>query len=576
MPKIFISYRREDNPDAAGRIFDRLEAHFDRESLFMDVDTIPYGVDFVEYLDAAVSECDVLLAVIGERWLEARFREGPQEGLRRLDDPGDVVRIEIRSALSREIPVVPVLVGRASMPSASDLPDELKALARRNAAEVRSGRDFRDHVNRLIRGLEKLSGEQTAAARPAPRAGNLAELLRQSQHQVKEAHGRARHLVEKEQDYAGAAQVLGEIPEHVRSEKLYRAICQQRDTVAKLESKIQTAVQKLRLDGLRPKVEQLLKLLPRRKDLRELLETLPADTAKPGTVAHATPTKSRPALAIAPFDAETARKHQANWAEYLQTDVVVTHSVGMELMLVPPGEFQMGGDKRAGEEAREFKTNARKFLAEYPQHAVRITQPFYLGAHEVTQGEWEQVMGTRPWSGDENAKEGEEYAAMKVSWDDAQAFCERMSRREGLAYRLPTEAEWEYACRAGTITRYSFGDDPSHLKDYAWYNDNAREKGEEYAHGVGQKQPNPWGLYDMHGNVWEWCADWYSDDYYSQGTKGPMDDPQGPVHGSSRVYRGGSVSSAARSCRSAFRSMGMPASRSYLLGLRVAVALSSK
>src|SRR5262245_13550929 len=150
MPTIFISYRRDDSAHAAGRLHDRLEAHFGRDSIFMDVDAIPFGVDFREYLDQGVARCAVLLVVIGEGWLDARHAQGQ----RRLDDPADFVAIEIRSALARKIPVIPVLVGRATMPKEADLPEGLKLLAWRNAAEARPGRDFHDQVGRLIRGIE--------------------------------------------------------------------------------------------------------------------------------------------------------------------------------------------------------------------------------------------------------------------------------------------------------------------------------------------------------------------------------------------------------------------------------------
>jgi hypothetical protein len=156
MPNIFLSYRRDDSIDAAGRIYDRLVEHFGSESVFMDVDSIPLGIDFRQYLQDTVSRCDVLLAVIGHGWLEARHPEGPLVGQRRLDNPDDFVRIEIQTALERGILVVPVLVGRATMPVAKDLPDGLKELAFRNAAEVRPGKDFHHHVDRLIRGIESL------------------------------------------------------------------------------------------------------------------------------------------------------------------------------------------------------------------------------------------------------------------------------------------------------------------------------------------------------------------------------------------------------------------------------------
>lgn len=152
--KIFISYRREDSEDITGRIYDRLEQRFGRDNVFHDIDTIPLGVDFRMHLDQAVGQCDVLLVIIGEDWLDVRHPTGPKQNQRRLDDPADFVRIEIGSALARDIPVIPVLVGKMRMPGEDELPEALQPLAYRNATEVRSGRDFRDHVDRLIRGIE--------------------------------------------------------------------------------------------------------------------------------------------------------------------------------------------------------------------------------------------------------------------------------------------------------------------------------------------------------------------------------------------------------------------------------------
>jgi len=149
-----------------------------------------------------------------------------------------------------------------------------------------------------------------------------------------------------------------------------------------------------------------------------------------------------------------------------------------------------------------------------------------------------------------------------VKWDDAVEFCEKLSEKEGVEYRLPTEAEWEYACRAGTTTMYSFGDDESQLDEYAWYRDNVFRADETYAHIVGQKKPNPWGLFDMHGNVSEWCQDWYA-----KYPSGDVTDPARPD--SLRVLRGGSWSFYARLCRSAFRVWLSPSSRHINLGFRV-------
>ena len=223
-------------------------------------------------------------------------------------------------------------------------------------------------------------------------------------------------------------------------------------------------------------------------------------------------------LAVAPFDAETARRHQEQWAKHLNVPRVTTNSIGMKLVLIPAGEFQMGGGKSPDEIVGVFElhdsSSEEHFRNEHPRHRVRITKPFYLQTTELTQGQWESVMGTRPWSGQKYVKEGPNYAATYVSWVDAQEFCRRLSEKEGMTCRLPTEAEWEYACRAGSTTMYHFGDDPSRLEDYAWFKGNAYDAGEKYVHEVGLKNPNAFGLYDMHGNLWEWCQDWYGKDYY--------------------------------------------------------------
>jgi len=163
---------------------------------------------------------------------------------------------------------------------------------------------------------------------------------------------------------------------------------------------------------------------------------------------------------------------------------------------------------------------------EGPQHEVTISKPFYIGVTEVTQAQYEAVMGTNPsrFKGPTNPVES-------IPWNEAVEFCRRLSEKTRKAVRLPSEAEWEYACRAGTKTRFSFGDSDSVLGDYAWYGSNSGGM----THPVGQKKPNPWGLYDMHGNIWEWCADW--DGPYSSGSS---TDPQGAGSGGFRVVRGGS------------------------------------
>lgn len=269
-----------------------------------------------------------------------------------------------------------------------------------------------------------------------------------------------------------------------------------------------------------------------------------------------------PKLLVSPFSRQQASNAANAWAAHLNTPSEMKNSIGTQLVLIPAGEFLMGSDP--GEAGR---------MGDERCHRVRISKPFYLGATEVTQGEWETVMGTAPWKGKERVMEGDAYPASFVSWEDAAEFCERLSQREGLEYRLPTEAEWEFACRGGTTTAYHFGADASRLGDYDWYFGNASLVQVNYAKRVAQKKPNRLGLFDMHGNVWEWCSDWYAADYYMAS---PMVDPSGPVATESRVGRGGSWCDVATSCRSAMRDWNSPSARSDFQGFRVALVPPSR
>jgi len=272
-----------------------------------------------------------------------------------------------------------------------------------------------------------------------------------------------------------------------------------------------------------------------------------------------TPTASKPAddpkpAAKAP-DLATVKKTLT--PDQLAVGDPIENSIGMVLVPIPAGEFMMGSP-----ETEYYREDDRE-----TQHRVILTKSFHLGRTEVTQGQWKAVMGTTPWRGKARVKEGDDYPAVYVSWEDAVEFCRKLSEKEGVEYRLPTEAEWEYACRAGTTTEWSFGDDASQMGEYAWYGDNAGDAGEEYAHIVGQKKPNPWGLHDMHGNLWEWCQDWFW--WYPSGD---ATDPVGPDSTLVRVYRvnrGGSWLYLARFCRSAYRDRSTPSSRGNDLGFRV-------
>ena len=229
----------------------------------------------------------------------------------------------------------------------------------------------------------------------------------------------------------------------------------------------------------------------------------------------------------------------------------------LTMIYIEPGTFQMGSpDSEDGRDSDEE-----------PVHEVEISKGFWLGKYEVTQGQWEAVMETTPWSSEDYVRENPSHPAVHIFWNDVQEFIEKLNDAAGSSvYRLPTEAEWEYACRAGTTTPWSFGDAESQLTNYAWYLANAWDVNEQYAHAVGTKRSNPWGLYDMYGNVWEWVQDWYGDNYYNSS---PRVDPQGPTSGSYRVFRGGSFNSDAQFLRSANRSRNSPGARDASIGARL-------
>jgi formylglycine-generating enzyme required for sulfatase activity len=239
----------------------------------------------------------------------------------------------------------------------------------------------------------------------------------------------------------------------------------------------------------------------------------------------------------------------------------------LELMLIPSGEFLMGAEHFADEDEnvnwikkwRGNNISGYNFKDEYPQHKVTISHPFYIGKFEVTQEQYENIMGKNP-----STFTGSKKPVENVSWNEAQEFCIKLSKKTGEEFRLPTEAEWEYACRAGSTTRFYFGDDETFIRDYEWYGFVYLNVGLG-PHPVGQNLPNAFGIYDMGANVIEWCSDWYGD-YPS----GEITDPTGPLIGDSRVMRGGSVGNFdPNCCRSSSRGGTKPDYPDDSLGFRV-------
>ena len=236
--------------------------------------------------------------------------------------------------------------------------------------------------------------------------------------------------------------------------------------------------------------------------------------------------------------------------------VELAPGVLLDMVWIEPGVFTMGSP--LDEQGRNDD--------EGPQFEVRLTQGFYLSQCEITQHQWTAVTGERPWSRHVGeVEEGPDRPAVYISWEDVQEFIAALNATAGgQVYRLPTEAEWEYAGRAGTATPWSFGDVEKHLDLHAWWTDNISLTGRTAAQPVGLKVPNPWGLYDMHGNVWEWVGDWLGS--YPEGLQ---TDPQGPTEGTARVFRGGSFKDAASLSRSAQRCWNAPDLRFSHVGVRL-------
>jgi formylglycine-generating enzyme required for sulfatase activity len=230
------------------------------------------------------------------------------------------------------------------------------------------------------------------------------------------------------------------------------------------------------------------------------------------------------------------------------TEIFTSPSTGIELLLIPAGEFEMGSPSR-GED---------KFPNEYPAHKVTIKNSYYLGRSSVTQRQWKKIMGKNL-----SHFKGEDRPVEMVSWIEVQKFVKKLNEKEHTdKYRLPSEAEWEYACRAGTQTKYNFGDDLSKLNEHAWYAENSGGQ----THPVGMKKSNPWGLYDMHGNVWEWVQDNWHENYKGSPTEGSAWEDKEDSH---RVSRGGSWYCNAILCRSASRFSRDPENYISNLGFRL-------
>jgi formylglycine-generating enzyme required for sulfatase activity len=330
--------------------------------------------------------------------------------------------------------------------------------------------------------------------------------------------------------------------------------------------------------------------------VREAMKREQAPTAAVESGWHGWPADAPPP-AIAPFNAEEAKAHQEAWAKYLGVAVEYENSIGMKFRLIPPGEFEMGAtdDEIEAVVAALKKADVGwipRVRSEGPRHSVRLTKPFWLGEHEVTRGNFRRFVEARKyrtdaerdgkggldhrgnpsptaiWSANLGLNLTDEHPVVNVSWNDALAFCDWLSGEEHAQVRLPTEAQWEWACRAGTTGPWSVAE--SELPSLAV----SRVSGAwpEFAAPVGSLRPNALGLFDMHGNVWEWTGDWFEPDDYAHA---PVDDPLGAWSGDAKLLRGGSYGTAAWKLRSSMRRPVAPNSRFPDAGFRVVLPVEA-
>jgi formylglycine-generating enzyme required for sulfatase activity len=518
--KVFISYRRDDSAGQAGRVHDRLAQEFGRDLLFMDVDAIPLGADFIKVLREEVARCDVLLAIVGPNWLNVR----DDEGNRRLDNENDFVRNEIATALQRDIPVIPILLDGAKIPRPEQLPKDLEALTARNGLDVRHA-SFHIDVDKLISGLRGQSG--------------LIDILKLPRSKL---DGRRRD--EEPTTRSGA-----------RDDRRTRAI-----VIGGVLVAVFAGVAALWVE-MTPRIPQpspasiLPSITPIRPSPAPLQQTtapiqpLPAPTTSlPINVGLLSPARER------------TLQPKESFKECTNCPMMV---------VIPSGSFTMGSPE----------TEIGRKENESPQHKVTFVQKFAVGHFSVTFDEWDACVtdgGCNGYSPPDQGWGRGRRPVINVSWNEVQAYLAWLSRKTGKTYRLLSEAEREYVTRAGTITPFWWGPSISTSQanyngNYTYGDDGARGEFRNETVPVDAFAPNPWGLYQVHGNVSEWTEDCWHDNYRDAPTNGSA---WTDADCRQRARRGGSVGSPPQVLRSAFRLSNPAVNGQAFIGFRVARTLA--
>ncbi|PSN12437.1 hypothetical protein C7293_20150 [filamentous cyanobacterium CCT1] len=572
---IFISYRRRTSIDITGRIYDRLIAHFGENSVFKDVDSIPFGVNFRHHLEQEVSHCPVLLAIIDPNWLGV----ADDRGRPKLANPADWVRIEIETALQRDRLVIPVLVGGATLPEESDLPEGLKALAYRQSAQVRCDPDFHRDLDRLIHriegvfsgldaGLTALGRERSESSAPTSSApasliDELAAALAIANQTVAPPRmGRRRWLRMMGLGLVGSGSALA-IHQRVPALQTLRTGKPSMPDLSTLPQRIQTALEQAEAAIVSPDLATDL-------GTSELgtpdLETPEPASSVPGLGTASSELYSYESVSVDEFGMGRSQikfSTPSHKALRLETPI---GQVLLRLVAIVGGQFVLGAP--ASEPGHD---------ATQPAQTIASVESFWMSVHPITQGQWRAVAQLPKINLDLNPNPayftGNDRPVEQVSWHEAVEFCDRLSRfaenrlnqlgttpaTSGLTrYRLPTEAEWEYACRAKTTTPFHTGQ--TLTTDLANYNGTqpyrqeppGQFRGTTTAVGAFGKA-NDFGLYDMHGNVLEWCSA----------------QPNAAAGDTWQVVRGGSWQSPPQQCRSAFRLGRKADTRSNEVGFRI-------
>ncbi|MFZ5911217.1 MAG: SUMF1/EgtB/PvdO family nonheme iron enzyme [Chloroflexota bacterium] len=576
--RIFISYRRVDSGGYAGRIYDRLAARFGEDAVFMDVDDIPAGLDFVEVLQNAVQSCDALAALIGRNWLDAR----DEAGGRRLDNPEDFVRVEIAAALERGIRVIPVLVDGAPMPRASDLPENLKPLARRNAVQV-NHHSFNADAYHLIEQLELAL--KAAEDSKLLKARVLQEEQERKRVESREQAERTRLAAEEKARKEKEAREKKQAEEKARKDALKKT--RQQETTERIKNIFRTGNKRPYFIGGGIVILFLFGYIIKNA-LAPTVPSVPTESAVtlalPSVTSIESPTKILPTLTfsstpepiITNTPEPTSRPTNPSSENPIVGKTWVQTIDGMTMVYVPAGEFQMGSNAdEALAECQKFRTDCQRdwFTDEEPIHTVYL-DAFWIDQTEVTNemfavflneaGNQNESGVTWLDSGDADVRIHKiedtwqtdsgygDHPVIEVSWYGAKAYCEWAGRR------LPTEAEWEKAARGGLEGNvYPWGDEAPVCEKGA-------KNGAQYRNCAGLIAPvgcfgqNGYGLYDMAGNVLEWVSSLYQSYPY-----GAIDGREDLSSSDSRVLRGGSYRNYPYDLRPAARSLSNPRYSDY-------------